>query len=94
MSVNIDCGEALAALLELKTRGNYQRLDKIKYPQNSLRNLARDDLNTNLFYLVDIDTVPCGNLRHDFDKFARKVFVYINSLTYSVYDRPKKFADI
>ena len=65
----------MSALADLKKQGNYQREDKIKYPQNSLRNLARDNLNTNLFYLVDIDTVPCGSLRHDFDKFAIKVYL-------------------
>ena len=42
-----------------------------KYPQNSLRNLARDNLETELFYLVDIDTVPVANLRTDFTKFAK-----------------------
>lgn len=73
-----DCTEALSALTDLKTKGNYQREDKIKYPQNSLRNLARDNLNTNLFYLVDIDTVPCSSLRHDFDKFATKKGLYEN----------------
>ena len=48
-------------------------MDRIKYPQNSLRNLARDNLNTKLFYVVDIDTLPNAKLRQKFDAFAKRV---------------------
>ena len=50
---------------------NYAR-GELPYPQNSLRNIARVKIKTDLFYLVDIDTVPSNDLRYQFTKFARK----------------------
>ena len=50
-------------IVDMEKAGNYRRLDKIKYPQNSLRNLARDNVETKLFYLVDIDTLPSAGFR-------------------------------
>ena len=58
-----ECDKLLKKIFEMEKAGNYRRLDKIKYPQNSLRNLARDNVETSLFYLVDIDTVPSANFR-------------------------------
>ena len=63
----------MEGLKKLQKKGNYQRDDLLKYPQNSLRNLARDRLDTKLFYLVDIDTIPAAGLRDEFNKYARKV---------------------
>lgn len=67
-----ECELALEGLKKLQKKGNYQRDDLLKYPQNSLRNLARDRLDTKLFYLVDIDTIPAAGLRDEFNKYARK----------------------
>ena len=63
----------MEGLKKLQKKGNYQRDDLLKYPQNSLRNLARDRLDTKLFYLVDIDTIPAAGLRDEFNKYAKKV---------------------
>ena len=68
-----ECELAMEGLKKLQKKGNYQRDDLLKYPQNSLRNLARDRLDTKLFYLVDIDTIPAAGLRDEFNKYARKV---------------------
>jgi len=66
-----ECEVAKAALVAAD-EANYARNTDIKYPQNSLRNLARVNIKTHLFYLVDIDTVPSGDLRYQFNKFAKK----------------------
>ena len=71
-SVPDDCSQLLALIEKLEKGGNYRRLDRIKYPQNSLRNLARDNVKTELFYLVDIDTLPSANFKHDFFSFMNK----------------------
>jgi len=68
-----ECELAMEGLKKLQKKGNYQRDDLLKYPQNSLRNLARDRLDTKLFYLVDIDTIPAAGLRDEFNKYAKKV---------------------
>lgn len=60
------------AALVAADEANYGRNTDIKYPQNSLRNLARVNIETHLFYLVDIDTIPSGDLRYQFNKFAKK----------------------
>ena len=65
----------MEGLKKLQKKGNYQRDDLLKYPQNSLRNLARDRLDTKLFYLVDIDTIPAAGLRDEFNKYAKKVWI-------------------
>lgn len=67
----LECEVAKAALVAAD-EANYARNTDIKYPQNSLRNLARVNIKTHLFYLVDIDTVPSGDLRYQFNKFAKK----------------------
>ena len=54
---------------------NYARNLDIPYPQNTLRNLARVNIQTKLFYLVDIDTVPSADLRYQLNKFAKRVWL-------------------
>ena len=71
--IDKECELAMEGLKKLQKKGNYQRDDLLKYPQNSLRNLARDRLDTKLFYLVDIDTIPAAGLRDEFNKYAKKV---------------------
>ena len=68
----LDCAIALNGLVQADA-SNYARNLDIPYPQNSLRNLARENIMTKLFYLVDIDTVPSGDLRYQFNKFAKRV---------------------
>lgn len=65
-----DCSTALSHLRESEGQ-NYAR-GELPYPQNSLRNIARVKIKTDLFYLVDIDTVPSLDLRYLFTKFAKK----------------------
>ena len=43
-----------------------------------IRNLAKTYINTLLFFLVDIDIVPSVDLRHQFNKFAKKVRLKLN----------------
>ena len=73
LAAESDCNLAVEAVIDLKKRTNYNRMDKIKYPQNTLRNLARDTILTKLFLVVDIDTLPNAKLRQKFDTFAKKV---------------------
>ena len=53
-----------------------------------MRNLARDDLGTKLFYLVDIDTVPVANLRSDFTKFAKSRGLFNSDETMEAFITP------
>lgn len=65
-----ECSIAMGHLKESEGK-NYAR-GELPYPQNSLRNIARVKIKTDLFYLVDIDTVPSNDLRYQFTKFAKK----------------------
>jgi hypothetical protein len=44
--------------------------DKVAYPNNLLRNVARKDVHSQFIFLVDIDTIPSQGLRSQFNSFA------------------------
>lgn len=49
---------------------NYDTKDGVSYPNNLLRNVARRNVLTEFFFLVDVDTVPSTNLHRDFLAFS------------------------
>lgn len=65
-----ECSEVYAALKSIPGQ-NYAKTS-IPYPHNTLRNVAKNQLNTKLMFLLDIDTVPSENSRVQFLQFAQK----------------------
>lgn len=53
--------------------GTNYALAGIEYPHNTLRNVARKAVKTNLFFLVDVDTFPNVGLRDFFLQFFGKL---------------------
>jgi len=65
-----ECSEVYQALKSIPGQ-NYAKTS-IPYPHNTLRNVARYELNTKLMFLLDIDTVPARGSREQFLNFAQK----------------------
>ena len=69
-----DCAIVFKALKSIPGQ-NYAQTS-IPYPHNTLRNAARETLNTKLIFLLDVDTVPSKNARKQFLEFVHKRDVF------------------
>ena len=69
-----DCSIVYTALKAIPGQ-NYAHTS-IPYPHNTLRNAARENLNTKLIFLLDVDTVPSKTAREQFLQFVHKRDVF------------------
>ncbi|XP_023233755.1 beta-1,4-glucuronyltransferase 1-like [Centruroides sculpturatus] len=65
--------ELLIKLLNSRDTSFQSWRNKVLYPQNHLRNLARNGCETNYHYLTDVDIVPVPGLSEDLDEFLRNL---------------------
>ncbi|KAG1658744.1 Beta-1,4-glucuronyltransferase 1 [Nymphon striatum] len=91
-AVNIKCHESLEQISSRigKFISSKNYIHKTLYPINLLRNVARQNIRTGFFLLIDIDMVPNINLYQDFLHFLRKEQIIIkeNSEMKNVYVLP------
>ncbi|XP_064483284.1 beta-1,4-glucuronyltransferase 1-like [Ornithodoros turicata] len=64
-------GAVLNNLLQLTKKQVVKNRQKLLYPQNHLRNIARDGCEQEFFFLTDIDVMPRPGLARDLDVFLR-----------------------
>ena len=69
--ISTECQEVTETLQNMG-RTNYENIGGILYPHNVLRNVARYKMETELIFLIDIDTLPTLNARDLFLQFANE----------------------
>eukprot|EP00117_Sycon_ciliatum_P019366 scpid60272/ scgid17575/ N-acetyllactosaminide beta-1,3-N-acetylglucosaminyltransferase; I-beta-1,3-N-acetylglucosaminyltransferase; Poly-N-acetyllactosamine extension enzyme; UDP-GlcNAc:betaGal beta-1,3-N-acetylglucosaminyltransferase 1 len=70
---NADCVNAIVKLSTVKKQ-NYAL--KVPYPNNLLRNVARDNSLSKFIFVVDIDMVPSVGLRLDFLQYGQRMELF------------------
>ena len=75
---NLSCYESkdvLDRLLKVRSESMMRWREKMKYPQNHLRNVAKQGCQTNFTFVPDIDMIPIPNLDLELEQFLGTVEV-------------------
>jgi N-acetyllactosaminide beta-1,3-N-acetylglucosaminyltransferase len=62
----------LSQLLKLRSSRTIEWKNNSLYPQNHLRNQARENCQTEYIYLIDVDVIPSIGMADHLDQFLRK----------------------